>query len=392
VSSLHVPTDTLRFLSIVDTARIPLYLAAGPSLDVWTTLEHTQEWFHSIIAEKTATSSDSSNTSSKQWWNLARSQSPTGILVQVENDAPPGTHPRITEILFYGTVLPTPQGLLPTPPSSISSSPKTDDDQIPELRIYALPLSSDLLPHSQLSETPTQPISPNTTPTKINSQFLSSRLSPAAKCTQSPKRKRDVFEEAAQARKMARRKGGESVAAAAAKIESTSSLHRKSLSIDIKGLPSPGLKRPSTAGSYAGAPSQPQSPNVSHDVRPLSRKGLDGPGKRSSLSRVESVPLAPEEPTIESRNKEALSRVVMAAMRMYGLQQRKKTNRSRRPSVAPGRVMDVSDKAIEDEVSAEDAAKDEEFKLIYHQTFKGAALALVSSFGWLHFRFRLTEA
>lgn len=30
-----------------------------------------------------------------------------------------------------------------------------------------------------------------------------------------------------------------------------------------------------------------------------------------------------------------------------------------------------------DEITAEDAAKDEEFKLIYHQTYKGAALALV---------------
>lgn len=64
----------------------------------------------------------------------------------------------------------------------------------------------------------------------------------------------------------------------------------------------------------------------------------------------------------------------MAAMRMYGLQQRKK-NKSRQGSVAPG--VDVP-KQLSVEEAAEEAAKDEEFKLIYHQTYKGAVLALVS--------------
>jgi hypothetical protein len=57
---------------------------------------------------------------------------------------------------------------------------------------------------------------------------------------------------------------------------------------------------------------------------------------------------------------------------MYGLQQRKKTNKFGRSSVAP------SADGNDDEVAADEAAKDEEYKLIYHQTFKGAALALVS--------------
>jgi hypothetical protein len=32
---------------------------------------------------------------------------------------------------------------------------------------------------------------------------------------------------------------------------------------------------------------------------------------------------------------------------------------------------------MSEEAAAEEAAKDEEYKLIYHQTYKGAALALV---------------
>jgi hypothetical protein len=91
------------------------------------------------------------------------------------------------------------------------------------------------------------------------------------------------------------------------------------------------------------------------------------------LSQVATVPIQPEEPTVETRNKEALSKVVMAAMRMHGLQQRKK-NRSRRGSIAPG----AEDPGpISEEFAAEEAAKDEEYKLIYHQTYKGAALAFV---------------
>jgi hypothetical protein len=65
----------------------------------------------------------------------------------------------------------------------------------------------------------------------------------------------------------------------------------------------------------------------------------------------------------------------MAAMRMYGLEQRKKS-KSTQGSVAPG----VESKQLSAEAAAEGAAKDEEYKLIYHQTFKGAVLALVSLF------------
>jgi hypothetical protein len=58
---------------------------------------------------------------------------------------------------------------------------------------------------------------------------------------------------------------------------------------------------------------------------------------------------------------------------MHGLQQRKKT-KSRRASVVSG--LEES-QPIGQDTAAEDAAKDEEYKLIYHQTYKGAALALV---------------
>jgi hypothetical protein len=150
--------------------------------------------------------------------------------------------------------------------------------------------------------------------------------------------------------------------------------HRKSMSIDTRVSPFPESRPPSAndALSQPGSRQLSRSPSISSDIRPSSRKGLDAHRKRSNLSHVVTVPLQPEEPTIKSRNKEALSKVVMAGMRMYGLQQRKK-NRSRRASVAPG--IEESQQP-NDEVAADEAVKDEEYKLVYHQTFKGAAFAL----------------
>lgn len=358
---------------------MPLYLAAGPSLDVWTTCEATEAWFESILLSKPASTEATSNTGT-EWWALARSQSPIGILVQVQHPGEEAPKPRVTEILFYGTIAPTTAGTLPTPPSSSPERHDGQDEQLPELQVHALPLSSDLLyQQAATSALPSSPaLSTFEANTNIEAQFLPSSLHAHA-TSDSPKRKRDIFEEATIATKKARGKGGAGIAATAARgTESQPPLgHRKSLFIDTKTVPFPD-GRPSSANSTLSRPASRQlsrSSSISSDTQPLSRKGLpDGHNKRSTLSQVATVPLQPEEPTTESRNKEALSRVVMAAMRMHGMQQRKKT-RSRRASVAPGME---DGQNMSKEAEAEEAAKDEEFKLMYHQTYKGAAFALVS--------------
>jgi hypothetical protein len=300
--------------------------------------------------------------------------------VQVQNVAEQGQTPRVTEILFYGTIAPTTAGAFPTPPSSSPERDNAGPDQLPELRVHALPLSSELL-YQQATQSvvpPSPTLSASDVATNVDAQFLPPQLD-ALSAPDSPKRKRDIFEEATIAGKKARRKGGASIAAAAARGSESQPAygHRNSLSIDTKAL-SLSDGRPSSANSALSRPVSRQlsrSPSISSDARPLSRKGAsDGHNKRSTLSQVATVPLQSEEPTTESRNKEALSRVVMAAMRMHGLQQRKKT-RSRRASVAPG---GEESQSLSEEAEAEEPAKDEEFKLMYHQTYKGAAFALVS--------------
>ncbi|KAF1961247.1 hypothetical protein CC80DRAFT_522750 [Byssothecium circinans] len=366
-----ISTASLRFLSTVDTSRVPLYLAAGPSLDVWTSSEATEEWFASILSSAPTTTAG--DVTAQKWWAHARSQAPIGFLAKVKEGHIKATGLRITEILFYGTVTAHSNGavVLPTPPSSSPEAPQVEGEQEerPELKIHALPLSSDLLYQDALRGIP--PLSPalngSDPHTDIPPQFLPSQHRPDTTPV-SPKRKRDLVEEAAAARKKAR------LAAAAIAKEQESQrayCHRKSVSTDAKALLFPE-SRPSSAGSRP--PSRPlsRSPSISSDARPLSRKGAsESQTKRSTLSQVATVPVQPEEPTTESRNKEALSRVVMTAMRMHGFQQRKKS-KSRRGSVAPG----IDQEQLSEETAAEEAAKDEEYKLVYHQTYKGAALAL----------------
>ncbi|ORY10254.1 hypothetical protein BCR34DRAFT_486022 [Clohesyomyces aquaticus] len=367
-----IPPTALRFLSTVNTAQIPLCLAAGPRLDVYTTCEESETWFQSILHAKASSAVEHPNAdAAHEWWAHPLSQSPIGILVQVVGDALNERAPRITEILFYGTIAATANPSLPTPPSSSPEYAHAQAQDLPELQVHALPLSSDLLYTPVASAVP--PPSPSVSETEPH--FLPSvHAEPSA--PGSPKRKRDIFDEATQLRRKARRKGGEGVSAAAAKAADTALAlaARRPLFVDTKTTPFPD-SRPASANDILSRPPSrlhSRSPSISSDIRPLSRKGLHD--KRSTLSQVATVPLQPEEPTTETRNKEALSRVVMAAMRMYGLQQRKK-NKSRRGSVAPG--VDAAEQHTTDEAAAaEEAARDEEYKIIYHQTYKGAALAL----------------
>jgi hypothetical protein len=359
-----IPAAPLRFLATVDPARIPLYLAAGPSLDVWTTSAATEEWFASILSTATA-------NAAQGWWAHAKAQSPIGFLVKVDEGEVKAHGSRITEILFYATIsaAPTAPVVLPTPPSSSPDAPYDQSEQLPELTIHALPLSSDLLYQDALREI--HPLFPalNTSDsrTDIQPQFLPPLQNPETTPV-SPRRKRDLFDEASQARKKAR-------AAAAAKGKESQHPygHRRSMSTDTKPVDS----RPNSAqGARPSSRPLSESPSLSFEARPLSRKGTtqEAHSKRSTLSQVATVPIHPEEPTVETRNKEALSRVVMTAMRMHGLQQRKKT-RSRRGSLAPG---GPDQEQVSEGTAAEEAVKDEEYKLIYHQTYKGAVLALVS--------------
>ena len=92
----------LHFLSLVDIARIPLYLAAGPSCDVFTENEATTNWLTEALL--TCEGSDyHEDAPGEPLWMRMGGQSEYGILLRVEteNEEELGIRSVVTEILLY---------------------------------------------------------------------------------------------------------------------------------------------------------------------------------------------------------------------------------------------------------------------------------------------------
>jgi hypothetical protein len=373
-----------------------VYLTAGPVCSVFTRSERTEQWFNDVLVSTVPQSCEGSVDSGHEWWRGSLHQSVLGILAKVLDDPKsPENKSTITEVLFYGVVdQPSEQTSPPTPPpsspqvgtSTVYSIPKAAEQV--NVRVQAIPLSSDFFTHI-----PSPPLSPTQPAVTDDAQFLPSiaELRYAAE-EERKKRKRvtDVFDQATETRKQARRKGGQGVAAAASRIDEVNTLigqkkvkaavkvevtgNAKVIekNVDLQNLQSK-FDQAKPDNSIEGSASRrllSRSPSMSSDIRPLSRKGFIDGTKRSSLSQTTNVF---ETATVEARNKETISRFVMAGMRLYGLQQRKKLGHSRR-------VSQITPVAAAANTSTEDSANDEEYKSIYHQTFRGVVFAFVSYF------------
>ncbi|TKA75411.1 hypothetical protein B0A55_05784 [Friedmanniomyces simplex] len=287
---------------------------------------------------------------SPQWWQSATPDSPLGILADV-HDRESGVgegRSRVTEVLFYAS-------------KDIQSAEKSPTPTIPSFSVHALLLSSDRL--VQAGE-PTPPGSPIPNENGVEGVFLPLRTSATTEMiNEPPVRKRksvnDTFDEAAERRKKARRKGGEGVAAAAA-IKTEDSIpslkHRRTVSI------SDGQAIPLQASRLSRSPSVASS-------RPTTAGAPLEAAKRSSLSRVQSISGPSSEGSLEDKNKAIISRVVMAGMRLYGLTQ-SKSRKSRASSATLVPLLQGCP-----EPSDADQQRDEEYKLVYHQTFKGTCFA-----------------
>ena len=268
--------------------------------------------------------------------------------------------PPVTEVLFYASHEDQLQTRPPTSPYC-SPAPHTGSEMKsqPKLSVHAIALSSDLLYQAREAE-PTPPASLVAEDVDVEAVFLPSAF-PAAEevINEPPVRKRpnaaDVFDEASERRKRARRKGGQGVSAAAAPKCGTSQMpslrHRRSESI-VQSVPlqtRPLSRSPSVASS-----------------RPATAAAAGT--KRSALSCVENVTTAPSGHGVEAKNKDLISRMVMAGMRLYGLSQSR--HRKSRPTTP---AVDINPENTEWE-----RVKEAEYKLIYHQVFKGTCFAFRS--------------
>lgn len=346
-------------------------MSLGPPLEVETTSEETESWFSSIVFQ----TQDAAGESSTSWWQSAATDSPLGILVSVKEPVlslEQNARPRVTELLLYAAKSENSHTTRPlTPPESRPAQGIALADDAHHLRVYALPLSSELS-HDAPNAEPTPPASPQADVEDIEPTFLPQASSKSTDSREiinrPPVRKRrnvnEAFDEATERQRKARRKGGESVAAAAAMhVKSEDSLptlkHRRSVSNNQIPLQSRPLSRSSSVAS----------------ARPtgLREASLSAVSKPSGLSRTESISGALEshvEVTVEQKNKDLVSKMVMTGMRLFGLHQ-SKSRKSRTNSAAPSPAVDVSFEEVEAEKK-----NDEEFKLTYHQVYKGTCFAM----------------
>ncbi|KAL8689526.1 MAG: hypothetical protein Q9218_004825 [Villophora microphyllina] len=382
LSSLPALSDaSLRFLGTVEVSDVPLYLAAGPSLDVWTSNEQTQKWLHTCLRSDYSHDGDNNGRS---WWENVGGQSKHGILLGVDGGLDGSTQagPNITEILLYtaSSNLPERSHAPLTPPES---SPKYRGCSIPttsSIRLYATPLSSKIF--KTIDQSPAT-VDPDAIAVQ-DGYYLPSPPEPSTVQSDNPKaRKRakieTLFNDATQNRRAQKKRGGEGVSKAMAGIDGNITIPLPSpvllIAPETKNKPAPKravLSRALTTGSLTQPPPNENPIHYPHGSRRSTLTNNNNSHPRSSLHRVESVlsptlndihsPI-PEDNTpnndIESQNKTALSRIIMAGMRMYGLQQQRKKS--------------LAALETQSQASSSVTGDQDEYKAVYHQTFKAAA-------------------
>ena len=362
----------------MNVASIPLCLAIGPSLDVQFRDEGTRRWLQETLCENVQ-EIESHRDDEAPWWRNNTRQSNLGILVKVDGRQRDKTETTLTELLLYATVEPD-DALLPTPPTSsspsqthaaINTAPPRED--VTTFSFHALPLCSDVLLRAQrASQLCTPP------PEDGEAFFLPDN---ATDLEAAVKRRKisSVFEAATKQRRRSKAKGGEGVAKAMASLhdfQQSTTVSQPLQRMDDTAGPVKG-NRKSQKATLTRAASDSSISLASDFSRPPSRPSTATGRKRSSLHRVESA-YTPREDSIMSdanpileQNKEALSKIIMAGMRLHGLQQRKKLNtestqfqHSRKSSLA--------------DIGTTGPTSDDEYKLVYHQTLKSALFAFRS--------------
>ena len=338
-----------------------MHLIVGGQYLVSTPNAETERWFSRVLVQ----SQPALGSTHQSWWESARLTSPLGILVAVPDIGPEQDLrcPKITEVLFYAARDSTQSHAPPTPPESSPGDPDLVKASHQRLGVHALALSSDLIQVGSEPSPPVSPIPQSLDDAEPEGVLLPPHIAPIAEIiNEPPVRKRkdlnDTFEEASERRKRARRKGGESVAAAAASNPAAtlpSLKHRRSASA-ISGQAVPLQTRPLS-----------RSPSITSSRPPTARPASIVPN-RSSLSHVQTAVGAAEDASFDTKNKDLISRMVMAGMRLYGLSQ-SRTRKARAGSSTASPAIDIS---FDDQDEAR--RKDEEYRLVYHQVYKGCLL------------------
>ncbi|KAJ5358458.1 uncharacterized protein N7496_010871 [Penicillium cataractarum] len=417
-------TAKLGLRSFINPALIPLHARAGPNLELHTLNAGTSQWFQAKLAGAIWLNQDG--------LDLHQSvQCPVGLLVSVEGAPSRNTTVVTSDLLIYG-VLSTASSCArpPTPPhsspSDVPGQPNSSPGKPYQLRIYAAPLSTSLITQAQAFPSP--PPSSDEERASTQAEFLPDISSP------SPKRKRvaTLFEVAAQHHRRVRQRGGEAVSQLMASSRpSSSSQNLQTLRIkrepedDPPSLPTldrlaarrsrsvsigAGLHRPVSrlgargagtpvpvSGSASSADPQKRTTLPNPFLDPPSRRasGHTQPPSLLSTSISENNLATPSSPpkttdAIIAENKNLITRTILTCMRLYGFHRSnpRSTSSSFSSKLNPAgqgsaetepdlRSTTPALETLRAETPAPGAAADDdEFKAMYHATYKASAFAL----------------
>ena len=362
---------TLRYLSTINTSCVPLRLIAGAPLEVYSEHATTCEWLLGILAhEQTETIQGP-----ESWWDHPSTQSHVGYLLGIGNNEgkDTGDQTRFTELLIYATTVEqsSTEATLPTPPPS---SPRSDDvagqaiaHPSPSIVFRALPICSNLprlVGQSACLSTAEQDL-----------RTVDIDLQPPLPETESKHGKRraltTVFAEASRERKRLKRRGGESIGTFVREPEGDKSravadhVHAISASKIDDGDAGGGIVRPSSSRHFRSS----SITSIATEVPPKLHKQLPSQGDVPQMAPEgqNTATAGPKNPPeqIEQQNKALLSRTVMAGMRLHGLQQPRKS--IQRTTSLPTAIPPAN---------PSDDTANEEYRQIYHHTYKAAAFAL----------------
>ncbi|KAI9672050.1 MAG: hypothetical protein M1831_001863 [Alyxoria varia] len=382
-----------QFLAFVDPNQIPLYLAVARPYSVHTQNDSTRSWLQNTLFQKPPALGDpEASKILTPSYRTPEVRSHVGLLARVVDSElhDPRSRPsaRVTEILFYAEKQDASElERLPTPPPSSPHSEDTIEaignetkpcqrtEESTQAGIFAVPLSSDLLYKSF--------VNPNEASLEENeARFVTpTRSHEPARTAKKRSNIGELFDDAVDRGKRARRKGGQSISFAACGGASTPQITMfddKSIKTentfmqDVNRYPS-AFDKP-TAGPNKRSNDQGflACRAYSQDSRAFSRRPTV---ESKNSSWPQPIPTQSKEifkdGSVEARNKQSISRIVMAGMRMYGIEQRKTALLATKQSSSSREKNGIS----EPEPDRNECMADNEFKSIYHQTYKGTAFA-----------------
>lgn len=368
----------------MDSNLIPLYLAAGPNLTLHCERDQSNVWFrHVLVDESVFPKHMDSQGESPKWHRDGRHQSRIGVLVRVprpaRKDGEEGKTPRITELLFYASTtalgvagksltFPTPSSAENEHATKAATQNQAANQSKRSVIWQALPLSSDMLYSPSLYSS--VPLAPG------EARFLPRSSSADGQQTASKRHSNltNLFDEASDRRKKTRHKGGQSISLVASRSGGPP------LNPSLRAFDGQAVKReesqdcPGTVGLDEDPATTRAIQRTTAQLISPKQSFVDGEGKvRPPLGPGTTQEALFRDDSIEARNKQIISRTVMAGMRMNGLEQRNRV--SLRQKTSDHKVETQQEDRVRELGGQQDG---DEFKSVYHHTYKATVFALVS--------------